>query len=135
MTTITRAAAALNDTQVCIAALASRRTAAKLDAITRLALRGHGLTVAEYQLLVALVEVPGHSCRAMLLAPKLGVTTGGVSKLVDRAVLRGLVTRGAVEGDARGTQITITPHGGDLLAAAVPALAAALRTHLAEVTR
>lgn len=127
MTTTNDAAAALSDTQICISALSARRTAAQLEAITRRTLRTRGLSVGEYQLLVALVDLPDHASRATELAPKLSVTTGGVSKLVDRAVLRRLVTRGVVEGDGRGTLVKMTPHGGEQLAAAVPELAAALR--------
>ena len=122
--------AALSDTQICIAALAARRTAAHLEAVARPALRPFGITVTDYQMLVALVELPERTCRAGELAPRMAVTSGGVTKALDRAVLRGLVTRRPSPDDGRGQQVTLTPYGADQLAAAVPVLAAAFRSHL-----
>lgn len=124
---------ALSDTQICIAALSARRTAAQLETVARPVLRMLGLNVTDYQLLVALIDLPDRTSRAGGLAPRMAVTTGGVSRAVDRAVLAGLVTRTRSEDDGRGQVVTITPYGADRLAAAVPALAAALRSHLEAV--
>ncbi|AXK37121.1 MarR family transcriptional regulator [Streptomyces armeniacus] len=48
---------------------------------------------------------PGQLSRAML------VTTGAVTKRVDRLEGRGLVHRAVADGDARGRLITLTPDG------------------------
>lgn len=54
-------------------------------------LRGHGLTPAQYQLLVAVGDAPG--CRQQDLGESLGVTKGNVSMLVTRLEDAGLVAR------------------------------------------
>jgi DNA-binding MarR family transcriptional regulator len=77
-----------------------------------------GVTVAEW---VALRELYQHkSALASELAIRLGMTRGGVSKLVDRLERKALVSRATREGDARYQSLTLTKAGRDL----VPVLAA-----------
>lgn len=120
----------LSDTQITIAALSGLRRAAQLEAVARPVLRRLGLTVTDYHLLVCLVDLPGTACRPHELARRLAVTTGGVTRVVDRCMMAGWVKRLTVENDARGALIEMTEFGADKLAEAVPLLAAALRTHL-----
>lgn len=128
--TITTPQFELTDTQVCIAALSLFRKASQIEAVARPALRKLGLTISEYHLLVCLIDLPGQACRPRELARRLAVTTGGISRVVDRAVMFGWVNRLTLEGDGRGSLIEMTEFGADKLAEAVPALAAALRAHL-----
>lgn len=120
----------LSDTQICIAALSGMRQAAQLEAVIRRPLRRLGLTATDYHLLVCLVDLPDNACRPRELARRLAVTTGGVTRVVDRCVMAGWVKRLSVDTDARGALIEMTEFGADKLAEAVPVFAAALRAHL-----
>lgn len=76
------------------------------------------VTVAEWVMLRMLFE---HDALApSLLAERLGMTRGAISKLGDRLVAKALVTRTADENDRRYQALAITAAGRAL----VPALAA-----------
>ncbi len=66
-------------------------------------LRRHGLTPAQYRLLLAVGATPG--CRQHELGDLLGVTKGNVSMLVSRLEQDGLVVR-VPEGAAHALQLT-----------------------------
>lgn len=78
----------------------------------------HGVTVAEWVILRALYEEDG--IQPSVLADKIGLTRGAVSKLVDRAVRKGLVVTSAVAADRRAQVVALTTAGRQL----VPTLAA-----------
>lgn len=67
---------------------------------------------------------PGDLERRMLLAQY------NVSRLVDRLVRAGYVERGPCPGDARGSILTATAAGRELLSRMWPAYAAAIDRHL-----
>lgn len=78
----------------------------------------HGVTVAEWVVLrqlFALGDVPPSR-----LADEMGMTRGGVSKLVERLHAKELVTRTSGEGDKRFQSVGLTAAGKKL----VPKLAA-----------
>lgn len=78
----------------------------------------HGVTVAEWVVLRQLLALgDGPPSR---LAEAMGMTRGGVSKLVERLHAKGLVARSAGEGDKRFQAIGLTAAGRKL----VPKLAA-----------
>ena len=91
---------------------------------------GHGLSLAEYELLIRLVGGGPH--RMHELADLLMVTKGGVSKLVDRLVRRDLVERSDDPDDRRVVMASATDAGREAIAAAVPTFRAALRAHLGD---
>ena len=62
----------------------------------------------------------------------LGVSKSGVTRLVDRMEARGLIERAACPRDRRVTYIGLTADGRDVLARAMPVLAAAAESHLAD---
>ncbi len=66
-------------------------------------LRGHGLTPAQYRLLLVVGATPG--CRQQELGELLGVTKGNVSMLVSRVEDAGLVSR-VPDGAAYTLQLT-----------------------------
>ncbi len=84
----------------------------------KLKVEREGVTVAEWvvmrQLLAMGVTQPS------LLAERLGMTRGAISKLVDRLTVKGHVERTAMEGDRRYQSIGLTNSGRKL----VPVLAA-----------
>jgi DNA-binding MarR family transcriptional regulator len=72
-----------------------------------------GVTVAEWvtlRELFDLVEGP-----PSVLAERLGMTRGTISKLVDRLIAKGLVERGAVSADRRYRSARITAAGKKLV--------------------
>lgn len=75
-----------------------------------------GLSEAEFDLLAALrragtpFELPAGE-----LADHTMVTTGGLTKRVDRLVERGLVTRGNADDDRRRRPVRLTPEGRELI--------------------
>jgi DNA-binding MarR family transcriptional regulator len=72
----------------------------------------YGLTLAQSRLLGILRDrQPG----MLELANHLGLDKSSVSGLIDRAVVRGLVTREPVPGDGRSYRVVITPAGRDLI--------------------
>jgi DNA-binding MarR family transcriptional regulator len=87
----------------------------------RLKLEEQGVTVAEWVVLRQLVEQGQIAPSA--LAQSLGLTRGAVSKLVERLVSKGLVTRDQSEADRRYQALELTSSGRRL----VPRLA-----HLAD---
>jgi DNA-binding MarR family transcriptional regulator len=77
-----------------------------------------GVTVAEW---VAMREMFGESQTApSTVAQRIGMTRGAITKLIDRLLARGLVTRRESWGDRRYQEIALTAAGRRL----VPVLAA-----------
>lgn len=88
----------------------------------------HGLSLAEYDALLQLVNAPGRRLRMSTLAERVLLSRSGITRLVDRLVADGTVMRTACPTDARGAEATLTPIG-------LERLRAASRTHLAGVQR
>lgn len=83
----------------------------------------HALPLASYDVLVQLVEAPGHRLRMTELADRVLLSRSGLTRLVDRLSRDGLVRREACESDARGLYAVLTPRGYERLRTAS-------RTHL-----
>ncbi|GAA4256530.1 MarR family transcriptional regulator [Azospirillum formosense] len=76
-------------------------------------LAGRGVTVAEW---VVLRDLHGHDGVApSLLADRLGMTRGAISKLADRLAAKGLLTQTADPGDRRYRTLALTPEGRALV--------------------
>jgi MarR family transcriptional regulator, organic hydroperoxide resistance regulator len=75
-----------------------------------------GLSVVLFELMAAIAEKPG--CRVHDLAADLGVSTGGVSKLVDRLEASGLCRRLPNPSDRRSSLVELTAAGGQTCAGA-----------------
>ena len=103
-----------------------------LDMSTRLQtalnrqLQSHGLSWADYDVLVALSEQPG--CRVNDLGERLGWEQSRVSHQLQRMRKRGLVTRTDADDDRRAAAVELTEAGGGLLKAAAPGHAELVRT-------
>jgi DNA-binding MarR family transcriptional regulator len=78
------------------------------------------LPLAWYDVLVQLVEAPGHRLRMTDLAGAVLISRSGLTRLVDRLVADGLVRRERAPDDARGTFAVLTDAGYDRLRAATP---------------
>lgn len=91
----------------------TRRLAADL-------VRSHELDLAEYDVLVQLVEAPGRQLRMTDLAELVLLSRSGVTRLVTRLEADGLVARMRCPSDARGVNAIITESGVNLLRRATP---------------
>lgn len=72
------------------------------------------LTIVEYDVLFNLSKLPDWSARPRDLTPLLLVSQPSVSRMLDRLVERGLVTKSPDPVDGRGTVVTLTQAGYDL---------------------
>lgn len=86
----------------------------------------HDLSMADYDVLVALVAAPGRSMRMAELAETVLQPRSSLTRLVGSLERRRLVQRSHVEGDARGSSAALTPEG-------IRQFARAHRTHIAGI--
>lgn len=76
----------------------------------------HGLTEAEFDILATLRRQGApYALPAGELATQTMVTSGAITKRVDRCVAQGWVTRGVSERDGRGRVITLTTAGREVI--------------------
>jgi len=80
----------------------------------------HGLANAEFEVLIRLARSPHRRLRMTHLAAQTSLTTSGITRVVDRLVARGLVSREACPDDRRSTYAVITASGLDRLEAVLP---------------
>jgi DNA-binding MarR family transcriptional regulator len=98
---------------------AHARTTQILDAEMR---AHHGLALSAYEVLMFLADAPGHRLRMSEIADRVLLSRSGCTRLVDRLVDLGYVTRCAAETDGRGAFAELTQAG-------LAKLTAARRTH------
>jgi DNA-binding MarR family transcriptional regulator len=78
----------------------------------------HGLSVSAYEVLMFLSDAPEHRMRMAEIAQRVLLSRSGCTRLVDRLVELGYVTRCAADTDGRGTFAQLTEAGIDKAAAA-----------------
>ncbi len=83
----------------------------------------HHLSLAEYDALLQLAEADGRRLRMNQLADLVVLSRSGITRLIDRLEVDGLVERTACVTDARGAEAVLTDKG-------LARLRAAARTHL-----
>jgi DNA-binding MarR family transcriptional regulator len=88
----------------------------------------HGLSVSAYEVLMFLAGAPGHRLRMSEIAARVLLSRSGLTRLVDRLVGLGYVTRCAAESDGRGAYAELTDAG-------LRTFEAARRTHREGVRR
>ena len=89
----------------------------------------HGLTAGQFEFLGIIADRDG--CRVHDLATELAITTGAVSKGVDRLEAAGWVRRGPHPTNRRSSVLALTDPGRALLDAATPTFDAVLEAQLA----
>jgi DNA-binding MarR family transcriptional regulator len=92
----------------------------KLEVAIERQLLEHGLSNADYAVLVPLSEAPEQVIRARDLARMLGWDRSRLSHHLSRMGKRGLIARHPCDTDARGTMIEITPDGRRAVETAAP---------------
>ena len=83
-------------------------------------LEAHGLTLADYEILVRLSEAPRGGVRMSDLAGQALVSKSRLTYRVDRLVSEGLVERRPCPSDRRGSLAVLTPSGRRRLERAAP---------------
>jgi DNA-binding MarR family transcriptional regulator len=91
------------------------RVTQQLDAQMRAA---HGMSVSGYEVLLFLIEAPGHRLRMAQIADEVLLSRSGCTRLVDRLARLGYVTRTAADGDGRGLFAELTRAGVEMARAA-----------------
>jgi DNA-binding MarR family transcriptional regulator len=70
-----------------------------------------GMSLAEYDALFQLAAAPGGRLRMNQLADRVLLSRSGITRLVDRLVADGLVSRCQCSSDARGAEAVLTDNG------------------------
>lgn len=90
----------------------------------------HGLSLAEYEVLLQLSQAGCSGLRMAELAQRALVSRSGLTRRVDAMVAAGLVCRRPCPADRRGTLALLTDAGRDRLHDAAPTHVAGVRRHL-----
>lgn len=75
----------------------------------------HGLSMAEYEILVRLSEAPGRSIRMAELAAAVSHSRSRVTHTISRLERAGIVERAQCSEDGRGVSALLTDHGFSVL--------------------
>jgi DNA-binding MarR family transcriptional regulator len=78
----------------------------------------HELSLSGYEVLMFLADAPEHRMRMSEIAKRVLLSRSGCTRLVDRLVRRGYVSRCAATGDGRGLYAQLTDAGLTKIAAA-----------------
>jgi DNA-binding MarR family transcriptional regulator len=93
----------------------------------------HGLTMADYEILVRLSDSPTRRLRMSQLAERSLASRSRLSHQIDRMEKAGLERREPCEEDRRGANAVLTDHGWKTLVEAAPTHVAGVREHLVDV--
>ena len=104
-----------------------------LDLTIEAQLAEHGLSTADYALLVPLSETPGGVLRPRDLGHVTGWDRSRLAHQLRRMEQRGLVRRFHCPTDARGTMVELTPTGCQSIEAAAPGHVETVRRHFIDV--
>src|SRR5215218_2342398 len=83
--------------------------------------KDHGLTLSEYEVLFLLSREPDHAKRRIDLSREVRLSPSGVTRMLDRLEVTGLVEKGRCEKDARVTYAVLTDAGMNKLRECAPA--------------
>ncbi len=89
-----------------------------------------GISSAEYGVLLRLARTPGEHLRMSDLAFGAGLSTSGMTRLVDRLEAAGYVERAACPNDRRGLEAVLTAKGRKLVHKALPTHIASIEEHI-----
>jgi MarR family 2-MHQ and catechol resistance regulon transcriptional repressor len=83
-------------------------------------LAGAGLSEIDFETIIRLARSPHQQLRMSDLAAQTGLSTSGVTRVVDRLERAGLVTRQACASDRRASYAALTDAGRERLESVVP---------------
>ncbi|EME55392.1 MarR family transcriptional regulator [Rhodococcus ruber BKS 20-38] len=101
-----------------------------MNALDRQLTRDSGMSLTDYELLVALSEAPGRRLRMRALADAVLTTRSGVTRAISRLVDAGWVRRVECDEDKRGTLAELTDAGATKLDQASPGHVEAVRSYV-----
>lgn len=90
-----------------------------------------GVPVSWFEVLLRLARSPEHRLRMAELARQVGLSTSGLTRLVDRVEEAGYVRREVCASDRRGAHAVLTDKGEDLLRKALPPHLESIQEHVA----
>lgn len=93
----------------------------------------HGITLADYEILVHLSEAPDRRLRMSDLADRTLSSRSRLSHQIDRMEKAGLVERQHCTDDRRGAFAVMTDHGWSRIVETAPAHVDSVRRHLVDV--
>lgn len=102
------------------------------DRLSRELQARHGFTIADYEILVRLSEVPDRRMRMSELADATLSSRSRLSHQIDRMARAGLVERQVCSDDGRGAFAALTDTGYDQLVLAAPDHVEGVREHLVD---
>lgn len=103
------------------------------DKLDRELRQAHGISSAEYEILVRLSEAPDRRMRMALLAEAMCHSRSRVTHTISRMQKAGWVAREATETDRRGIEAVMTEQGMQLLEAAAHTHVTGVREHLVDL--
>ncbi|MGF3056101.1 MarR family winged helix-turn-helix transcriptional regulator [Microbacterium sp. YY-01] len=92
------------------------------------------LSLAEYDVLLTVVRAPQATARLRDVTANMLISQPSVSRLVDRMVTRGLVTKHPDPEDGRGSLVTATPEGVHSFRAIAAVHAATIAQRMSKLT-
>ena len=82
--------------------------------------RASGVPISTFEVLIRLLRSPGHQLRLTDLGRQLAITTGGVTRLIDRLEAQHLVERVRATDDRRAVYARLTDEGRDTAIRVLP---------------
>jgi DNA-binding MarR family transcriptional regulator len=104
-----------------------------MDTLDREIRSAHGISMAEYEILVRLSERPDRTLRMAQIAESMQHSRSRVTHTVSRMEKAGLIRREAAEGDRRGVDAVMTDLGWELLQAAAHTHVTGVRAHFVDL--
>jgi DNA-binding MarR family transcriptional regulator len=89
-----------------------------------------GIPLVFFDVLIHVGAAPDGRLTMSRLSADVALTTGGVTRLVDRMVEAGLVQRQNCPNDRRSIHVVLTPAGHDVMGQAIAAHAESIERHL-----
>ena len=103
------------------------------DTLDRELRQAHGLSLAEYEILVRLSESPARTLRMAQIADSMQHSRSRVTHTVSRMEKAGLIARCTAEGDRRGVEARMTDQGWELLVQAAHTHVTGVREHFVDL--
>jgi DNA-binding MarR family transcriptional regulator len=104
-----------------------------MDTLDRELRQEHGISLAEYEILVRLSESPDRTLRMAKIAESMQHSRSRVTHTVTRMEKDGLIRREAATDDKRGVDAMMTDKGWELLKAAAHTHVSGVRAHFVDL--
>jgi len=104
-----------------------------MDTLDRELRAAHGISMAEYEVLVRLSETPDRTLRMAEIADSMQHSRSRVTHTVSRMERAGLIRRTASASDKRGVDAAMTERGWELLQAAAHTHVDGVRAHFVDL--